>query len=154
MANETSLKDKGYAIGDKGDVAGLFDPRINTVLLNSDRPLTIHALLHEATHASTINILKNKSHPATKQLDKLYKDVKPYLDTAYGTENLNEFIAEAFSNPVFQSKLASINPKGENISALERFYRAVTNYVRRLIGMDTKPVGIVSISLLIFILLP
>jgi len=141
LANETSLKDKGYAIGDKGDVAGLFDPRINTVLLNSDRPLTIHALLHETTHASTINILKNKSHPATKQLAKLYKDVKPYLDTAYGTENLNEFIAEAFSNPVFQSKLASINPKGENISALERFYRAVTNYVRRLIGMDTKPVG-------------
>lgn len=141
LANETSIKDKGYAIGDKGDVAGLFDPRINTVLLNSDRPLTIHALLHEATHASTINVLKNKSHPATKQLAKLYKDVKPYLDTAYGTENLNEFIAEAFSNPVFQSKLASINPKGENISALERFYRAVTNYVRRLIGMDTKPVG-------------
>jgi hypothetical protein len=141
LANEASLKDKGYEIGDKGDVAGLFDPRINTVILNSNMPLTIHALLHETTHAATINQLKNKSHPATKQLEKLYKDVKPYLDTAYGAENLNEFIAEAFSNPVFQRKLASINPKGEDISALERFYRAVTNYVRRLIGMDTKPVG-------------
>ena len=141
LANEASLKDKGYEIGDKGDVAGLFDPRINTVILNSNMPLTIHALLHETTHAATINQLKNKSHPATKQLEKLYKDVKPYLDTAYGAENLNEFIAEAFSNPVFQRKLASINPKGDDISALERFYRAVTNYVRRLIGMDTKPVG-------------
>ena len=141
LANEASLKDKGYEIGDKGDVAGLFDPRINTVILNSNMPLTIHALLHETTHATTINQLKNKSHPATKQLEKLYKDVKPYLDTAYGAENLNEFIAEAFSNPVFQRKLASINPKGDDISALERFYRAVTNYVRRLIGMDTKPVG-------------
>lgn len=118
-----------------------FDGSTNTVLLDPSVPLTVHTLLHEVTHGSVLNILKNKSHPATKQLDKLYKDVKPYLDTAYGTESLNEFIAEVFSNPAFQHKLASINPKGENISALERFYRAVTNYVRRLIGMDTKPVG-------------
>jgi hypothetical protein len=141
LANEASLKDKGYDIGDKSDVAGMFDPRINTILLNSNLPLTVHALLHEATHASTINQLKNKSHPATKQLNKLYQDVKPYLDSVYGAENLNEFIAEAFSNPVFQRKLASINPKGEEISALQRLFRTVTNYVRRLIGMDTKPMG-------------
>ena len=141
LANEASLKDKGYDIGDKSDVAGMFDPRINTILLNSNLPLTVHALLHEATHASTINQLKNKSHPATKQLTKLYQDVKPYLDSAYGAENLNEFIAEAFSNPVFQRKLASINPKGEEISVLQRLFRTVTNYVRRLIGMDTKPMG-------------
>jgi hypothetical protein len=141
LANEAAIKDKGYDIGDRSDVAGLFDPKINTVILNSNMPLTIHALLHETTHAATINVLKNKSHPATKQLNKLYEDVKPYLDTAYGTENLNEFVAEAFSNPDFQHKLASINPKGQDISALERFYRAVTNFVRRLIGMDTKPVG-------------
>ena len=141
LANEASLKDKGYDIGDKSDVAGMFDPRINTILLNSNLPLTVHALLHEATHASTINQLKNKSHPATKQLNKLYQDVKPYLDSVYGAENLNEFIAEAFSNPVFQRKLASINPKGEEISALQRLFRSITNYVRRLIGMDTKPMG-------------
>ena len=141
LANEAAIKDRGYDIGDRSDVAGLFDPNINTVILNSNMPLTIHALLHETTHAATINVLKNKSHPATKQLNKLYEDVKPYLDTAYGAKNLNEFVAEAFSNPDFQHKLASINPKGQDISALERFYRAVTNFVRRLIGMDTKPVG-------------
>jgi len=141
LANEASLKSKGYDIGDKSDVVGMFDPRINTILLNSNLPLTVHALLHETTHAATINQLKNKSHPATKQLNKLYQDVKPYLDSAYGAENLNEFIAEAFSNPVFQRKLASINPKGEDISALQRLFRSITNYVRRLIGMDTKPMG-------------
>ena len=141
LANEASLKSKGYDIGDKSDVAGMFDPRINTILLNSNLPLTVHALLHEATHASTINQLKNKSHPATKQLSKLYQDVKPYLDSVYGAENLNEFIAEAFSNPAFQRKLASINPKGEEISVLQRLFRTVTNYVRSLIGMDTKPMG-------------
>ena len=141
LANEASLKDKGYEIGDKGDVAGLFDPKTNTILLNSNMPLTVHGLLHEATHAATINVLKNPSHPMTKQLNKLYADVKSELNTAYGAENLNEFVAEAFSNPTFQRKLASINPKGDDINGLQRFFRAVTNYVRKLIGMDTKPVG-------------
>ena len=140
LANTAEIQKRGYDT--KGeDVAGLFDPAINTVILNSNVPLTVHALLHETTHASTINVLKNKSHPLTKQMEKLYKDSKPYLGTAYGTKNLNEFIAEAFSNPKFQQELAKINVKGEPISALERFYRAVTNYVRRLIGMETRPTG-------------
>ena len=118
-----------------------FDPNTNTVMFDPSVPLTTHAVLHEVTHGAVANILNNKSHPATKQLEKLYKDVMPYLDTAYGAESLSEFVAEVFSNPDFQHQLASINPKGEDISALERFYRAVTNFVRRLIGMDTKPVG-------------
>ena len=118
-----------------------FDPNTNTVMFDPSVPLTTHAVLHEVTHGAVANILNNKSHPATKQLEKLYKDVMPYLDTAYGAESLSEFVAEVFSNPDFQHQLASINPKGEDISALERFYRAVTNFVRRIIGMDTKPVG-------------
>jgi hypothetical protein len=140
LANTAEIQKRGYDT--KGeDVAGLFDPAINTVILNSNVPLTVHALLHETTHASTINVLKNKSHPLTKQMQKLYEDSKPYLGTAYGTKNLNEFIAEVFSNPKFQQELAKINVKGEPISALERFYRAVTNYVRKLIGMETRPTG-------------
>ena len=118
-----------------------FDPNTNTVMFDPSVPLTTHAVLHEVTHGAVANILNNKSHPATKQLEKLYKDVMPYLDTAYGAESLSEFVAEVFSNPDFQRQLASINPKGEDISALQRFSRAVTNFVRRLIGMDTKPVG-------------
>tara|TARA_R110000772_G_scaffold57643_1_gene130377 strand:- start:2521 stop:8787 length:6267 start_codon:yes stop_codon:yes gene_type:complete len=139
-AMKVELRGNLESISDK-IVVSAFDQDTSTVLLDPSVPLTVHALLHEATHGGVFNTLKNKSHPMTKQLDKLYKDVKPYLDTAYGAKNLNEFVAEVFSNPVFQHKLASMNPKGEDISALERFYRAVTNYVRRLIGMDTKPVG-------------
>jgi hypothetical protein len=118
-----------------------FDPNTNTVMFDPSVPLTTHAVLHEVTHGAVANVLKNKSHPATKQLESLYKDVKPYFDTAYGAESVSEFVAEVFSNPDFQHPLASINSKGEYISALQRFYRAVTNFVRRLIGMDTKPVG-------------
>ena len=138
IANTASIDSRGYDTRGEA-VPGLFDPSINTIILNSNLPLTVHTLLHEMTHAATINVLKNRSHPLTKQMQKLFDDVKPYLDSVYGTENLNEFIAEAFSNPKFQQALAKINPRGEPISGLQRFFRSVINFVRRLIGMDTKP---------------
>ena len=138
IANTASIDSRGYDTRGKA-VPGLFDPSINTIILNSNLPLTVHTLLHETTHAATINVLKNRSHPLTKQMQKLFDDVKPYLDSVYGTESLNEFIAEAFSNPKFQQALAKINPRGEPISGLQRFFRSVINFVRRLIGMDTKP---------------
>ena len=128
-----------------GKVEGLdvasFNANANTITLDPDKSMTVHALLHESTHAATINILSNKSHPLTKQLTKLYEDTKGSLDTVYGAESLAEFVAETFSNPAFQRKLASINIKGEDINVLQRFFRAVTNYVRGLIGMDTVPTG-------------
>jgi hypothetical protein len=138
IANTASIASRGYDTRGEA-VPGLFDPSINTIILNSNLPLTVHTLLHEMTHAATINVLKNRSHPLTKQMQKLFDDVKPYLDSVYGTESLNEFIAEAFSNPKFQQALAKINPRGEPISGLQRFFRSVINFVRRLIGMDTKP---------------
>ena len=128
-----------------GKVEGLdvasFNSNANTITLDPDKAMTVHALLHESTHAATINILSNKSHPVTKQLTKLYEDTKGSLDTAYGAESLAEFVAETFSNPAFQRKLASINIKGEDINVLQRFFRSVTNYVRGLVGMETKPIG-------------
>ena len=122
-------------------VVSSFDPDTNTILFDTNTPLTAHALLHEGTHAVTSNFLSNKSSDVRNQLNSLYESVKPYLGTAYGTESLNEFVAEAFSNPKFQKMLARMNVKGEPISALQRFYRTVTNLMRRLIGMDTKPLG-------------
>jgi hypothetical protein len=124
-----------------GDGVGLYNSNANTITLDPNKGTTVHALLHESTHAATVNILNNKSHPLTKQLTKLYEDTKGSLDTVYGAESLAEFVSEAFSNPAFQRRLASINPKGSPISTLQRFFRAVTNYVRGLIGMETKPVG-------------
>jgi len=59
------------------------------------------------------------------------------LGTAYGTQNLDEFVAEAFSNPEFQRKLAGIHYKSE-VSAWQRFTNAISNYVRSKLGMQTK----------------
>ena len=123
-------------------LAGAFDPQTNTIKLNEAYGTSQHTLLHEMVHAVTSATLSKKSHPTTKQLTKLFEDVKDNLSTAYGTKNLDEFVSEAMSNPAFQAELASINPDGSNINALQRFVNSVGNFLRRLAGM--KPKGIES----------
>jgi len=111
------------------------------ILLDSNTGLDTWTLLHEATHAATLGTLSNPSHPLTKQLSQLFADVKDSLGTAYGSKNLDEFVAEAFSNPTFQQTLAGINPKGERITAWQRFTHAVKNFLRSMLGMNTKSMG-------------
>ena len=120
-------------------VPGLFDPKTNTITLDAETGMDAHPLLHEATHAATHATLRNPSHPLTKQLGNLYNDVKDQLDTAYGAQSLDEFASEAFSNPEFQQKLASMLADGRANTVWNRFTRAIANFVRRLMGMDTKP---------------
>lgn len=132
------VKDLKTAAGEP--VAGLFDPETNTIKLDSEIGMNPHVLLHEMTHAATSATLANKNHPMTRQLTKLFEDVKDYLDTAYGAKDVDEFASEAMSNPEFQAKLAAINPKGEEINALQRFYNSVGNFLRKLVGMQPKKI--------------
>ena len=126
---------------DRGErVAGLFDPKTNTIQLDSELG-NLHTLMHEATHAGTSHVLENKSHPVTKQLTELYNTVKDSLESAYGARSLDEFVAEAMSNPEFQTTLNRINPKGEKITAWQRFSNTIRNFLRSLMGMPTKPLG-------------
>jgi hypothetical protein len=118
-------------------VAGRFDPATNTIYMNTSMGMSGHTLLHEAVHAVTSHVLANPSHPITKQLTALYKNAVPYLDTAYGARSLDEFVAEAFSNPDFQFKLSGIPAEG-NTTVFQRFVRAVQNLVRRMLGMDAQ----------------
>lgn len=91
---------------EKGElVPGLYDPKTDTIKLDAGSGMMPHVLLHEVTHATTAHVLENKGHPVTKQLTELFNDVKDSLDTAYGAESLDEFVAEAFSNPEFQAML-------------------------------------------------
>lgn len=121
-------------------VPGFYDPKTDTIKLDSELGLSPHVLLHEATHAATSHVLANKSHPITKQLNQLYQDVKDSLDTTYGATNLDEFVAEAFSNSQFQGKLNSLNPDGSKFSAWQRFVNTITNFVRRIMGLGTKSI--------------
>jgi hypothetical protein len=121
------------------DTAGLFDPKTNTVELHPDRGMNPHVLLHEVTHALTSATLQKPSNPITRQLNTLYNDVKASLDTAYGSKNVDEFVAEAFSNPLFRNQLAGINPKGKPLSALRRFGNIVANLLQRVLGAKLMP---------------
>ncbi len=123
-------------------VAGLFDPTTNTIKLDSKAGVSSHTVIHEAVHAATSHVIDNENHVVTKQLQKLFDEVKASLDTTYGATSLDEFVAEAFSNPEFQAKLQAINPKGEPITAWQRFSNTIQNFVRRMIGM--QPTGLTS----------
>ena len=119
-------------------LAGEYDTKTNTIRLDATEGANTHALLHEATHAAVLKTLTNKSHPMTRQLNELFTAVKDSLDSAYGAKSVDEFVSEAFSNPDFQQRLAQINPKGEPISALRRFFNAVGNLLRRMVGLSPK----------------
>jgi hypothetical protein len=119
-------------------VPGMYDPKTDTIFLDPETGMNTHVLLHEVGHAATAYTIANPAHPLTKQLRELFNDVKASLDTAYGAESLDEFTAEAFSNESFRAKLNAINPKGEKITALQRFTNSVKNFFRKLIGLEPK----------------
>ena len=116
-------------------LAGTFDPTTNTIIINKDLTPTAHVLLHEALHAVTSHELANKSSPITKQLQTLFDNVKDRLEDSYGATNLDEFVAEAFSNPEFQAKLASMDTKGNKLPVWKQFINAVLNAVRKVLKM-------------------
>jgi len=137
----TKITFQADLIDSKGRIlAGMYDPRTNTVIINENIPPTIHTLLHESLHAVTSHEIANKSSPITKQLQKLFDSVKGRLDDSYGTTSLDEFVAEAFSNPEFQAKLASLDTNGDKLGVWERFKNIVANIVRKLRGLPMKQV--------------
>jgi hypothetical protein len=121
-------------------VPGYFDPRTNTIFLDSATGMNSHVLFHELGHMATSHILANPSHPVTRQLTQLFNDVKGSLDTAYGATSVDEFVSETWANDDFRAKLNAINPKGAEITAWDRFVNAVRNLFRALMGRPTVSV--------------
>jgi len=119
-------------------ISGMFDPKVNTIFLDSKTGINSHTLIHETVHGALSHVIDSTSHPVAKQIRELFKSVVPLLDTAYGAANVQEFVAEAWGNPEFRTKLAAMNPDGTKFSALQKFMNIVKNYIRRMLGMDTK----------------
>jgi hypothetical protein len=80
------------------------------------------------------------------KLTKLYNEVRPVLRNAYGGKNLQDFVAEAFTNPSFQQELSSILTKGTDLSAFERLINIVSNFIRGLLGLPHKQQAIRSMD--------
>jgi hypothetical protein len=117
-------------------VAGFFDPATNTIKIDRRHAGNVHTILHEVTHAVTSATLANKSHPLTKQLQKLYEEVKEALPDEYGSKSLDEFVAEAFTNPEFRQQLGGMRIGNEKVTTLQKFLTSVGNFLRRLLGLQ------------------
>ena len=127
-------------VNESGDpVAGFFDPKENTIYLDAVDGMNVHTVLHESTHALVSDTISKPGHPLTKQLQSLLDNVRPAVGAVYGTTNLQEFAAEIMGNTEFQQRLAQLSERGAKITALDRAFHAIRNFVRRLVGMDSAP---------------
>lgn len=115
-------------------LAGVYDRATNTILINTSVPLSTHTILHEATHAGVANVLSQKSASTTKALNSIYEAIKDTMPDAYGSQSLEDFVAEAFTNPEFQARLAAYRPNGEPKTLWQRFREAI----QRFIGISTS----------------
>ena len=120
-------------------VPGYYDPRNNTIYLDANTGMNSHVLLHEVIHSVVSHELDNPESQLARQLKQIFDDVKDTLDTAYGAQDVQEFAAEAQANPEFRAKLQAINPQGGKITAWDKISRAITNFVRKILGMAPKP---------------
>ena len=118
--------------------AGLFEPETNTISIDATNGMNVHTILHEMAHAATSASLANPKLPEIKQLNTLFNAVREQFGEVYGTANLDEFVAEAFSNPEFQSALSLTRVDGGKMSGWEKFTGAVRRIVRKLIGLKPK----------------
>jgi hypothetical protein len=129
--------------------AGLFSPETNTILIDANNGMNVHTILHEMTHAATSASLANPSLPEVKQLQAILKNMREQLGEVYGTANLDEFVAEAFSNPEFQRALALAPVDGGKMSGWEKFTGAVKRIVRKLLGLSPSPTALSEVDRII-----
>ena len=140
ILTDTKLEVVNKLINEKDKhVAGLFDPKTNTIQLDAEFGVNTHVLWHEIMHAFTSHNLANKKLKETKQLIALYEAVKDNLGTYYGSQSVDEFVAESVNNIEFRQALGSITlPEGPVRNALEWFSRIIMNGMRRLVGRPPK----------------
>jgi len=120
-------------------VPGFFNPQTNTIHLDSVTGMNSHVLLHEAGHSAMSHELDNPNSALARQLQQILDKVRDSLGSAYGATDVHEFAAEAWANKEFRAKLQSMYPDGGNITAWDKFTRAVVNFFRRLTGKESKP---------------
>lgn len=125
--------------GEGNKYAAGYNPKTNTIALF--RPAAAERnVLHEMIHAATLNALE-KNGLSSGQMKALYKHVKKTgkLKGMYGMSDIDEFVAEAFTNPKFQDRLKSVSaPAGGNklATAWDWFVRVVRGILGLKQGQD------------------
>ncbi|MBK8745549.1 LPD38 domain-containing protein [Propionivibrio sp.] len=130
---------KGFTFnaGNDKKYAASYDPKTDTVSLFRPASSERH-VLHELVHAATIKAL-SRNGMASAQMRALFNHAKATgkLEGMYGKENVDEFVAEAFSNPKFQEVLKQIAaPEG---SARKTVWDRFISVIRGILGL--KPIS-------------
>ena len=115
-----------------GVARSYYDPNTNTVYLRDGA--TVYEVMHEASHAGLSHIIDNANHPVTRQLAQIFKAVRGSVDGAYGATDLQEFVAEIWSNEDFRNSMKGMMPNGQKQTLWSQF----VNALRRWFGFPTK----------------
>ena len=104
----------------------------NNVTFSGQSGIVAHEFLHAIAQKS-ISYPNASQKPVVKNLKNLYEAVKdnPALQDQYGIENLQEFVAEGFSNPEFQTLLSLIPYESQSV------WGKFTQLVANLIGVTS-----------------
>jgi hypothetical protein len=111
-----------------GAKKSMYDPATNTIYLPENA--TDYDLIHEASHAGLSHIIANPSHPITRQLAKVFEQVKSDIDGAYGAKNLQEFVAEVWSNEDFRTQLKEKRSEVPALSLWDKVIRTIRRFFR------------------------
>lgn len=129
---------------------GFYDPVADYVGLNLPAPDLSNGftndmfgvLVHEAVHAATM-YAELKNARARKDLNALMNHVRDALeargadpDAWYGLSDTQEFLAEAFSNPLFQDLLEST--PALNTTTFRNAWEQFKGWVRELLGFTSE----------------
>lgn len=118
--------------------SALFDGQGPTTYINLARrnPGAALSILHEASHAATLSQIRNPGS-LTGEARKAYEDLiaihaeissLPEFQGEYGISNVEEMVAEAFSNAGFRKKLDRLQPNQK-----QTFWQRLVNAIARLL---------------------
>jgi hypothetical protein len=138
---------KGWKMnaGEGHKYAAAYNPETNTVALFRPASSERH-MLHELMHAASLNALSGKGL-AAMQMKALFAHVEKtgrahglFYDQKtkrgiYGMANIDEFIAEAFSNPKFQAMLKNV-PAPQRSGSLSSAWNWFVRIIRGILGVS------------------
>ena len=121
----------------EGKYAAAYNPATDTAALF--RPAAAERnVLHECMHAATLKALSKRGLAAT-QMRRLYEFVKKSgkVRGQYGMTNVDEFVAEAFTNPKFQQALMRINAPDLTGFEKKNAWHWFVRLVRNILGLKS-----------------
>jgi hypothetical protein len=136
------LKDAYQSAINMTESSGTYVSGLDVINLNRQQGgASNYTFIHELVHAATVyslseanfDSLTKQQQAAVVELKGLYEFAKRTGLNEYGFQNVEEFVAEAFSNQAFQDVLKSLPYSGEQAQSL---WDKFTELVSKLFGMN------------------